>query len=83
MDWLNFRLQKRLKFSNELLEKIYLTIAEIDGVKNSWQIAENLLPQTMERITRSVIVTSTGSSNRIEGNRLSDKEVEVLCPPVG
>jgi Fic family protein len=36
------------------------------------------LPQTIERLTQSVIVTSTGASNRIEGNRLSDEEVEAL-----
>jgi Fic family protein len=36
------------------------------------------LPQTIERLTYSVIVTSTGASNRIEGNRLTDKEVENL-----
>jgi Fic family protein len=57
---------------------VYSILAEIDGVKNSWKITEKLLPQTLERLTKSVIITSTGASNRIEGNVLSDVEVENL-----
>ena len=37
-----------------------------------------MLPQTVSRLSQSVIVTSTGASNRIEGNRLTDDEVEAL-----
>lgn len=78
MQWQDFRLHKRLNLNPSVIELIYQTISEIDGIKNSWQITKQLLPQTIERLTRSVIVTSTGSSNRIEGNRLSDIEVEHL-----
>jgi len=78
MDWKNFRPNIRLNLNNSIIEEAYEIISEIDGVKNSWQITGKLLPQTIERLTRSVIVTSTGSSNRIEGNRLSDEEVEKL-----
>ena len=53
-------------------------IAEIDAVKNTYVLANKLLPQTIKRLTHSVVVTSTGASNRIEGNRLSDAEVEAL-----
>lgn len=78
MDWQNFRIQKRLSLNPSAVERIYQMIAEIDAIKNSWQITKQLLPQTIERLTRSVIVTSTGSSNRIEGNKLTDLEVENL-----
>lgn len=78
MDWTDFRIHKRLSLKEDFLERTYRTISEIDGVKNSWRITKNLLPQTIDRLTRSVIVTSTGSSNRIEGNKLSDLEVENL-----
>ncbi len=78
MNWQDFRIHKRLSLNPSIVEEIYSTLAEIDGVKNSWQISGKLLPQTLKRLTRSVIVTSTGSSNRIEGNRLSDQEVENL-----
>jgi len=78
MDWNKFRLSTRLSFSSELIEKIYMILAEIDGVKNSWQLTGKLLPQTIERLTNAVIVTSTGSSNRIEGNRLNDEQIKNL-----
>lgn len=78
MDWLNFRLSTRLQLSAELAEQLYSRIAEIDAVKNTFRLAHKLLPQTIERLTQFVIVTSTGASNRIEGNRLSDDEVEAL-----
>lgn len=78
MAWQDFRLHQRLNLSTSIIETVYAAIAEIDGVKNSWHITENLLPQTIERLTHSVIVTSTGSSNRIEGNQLSDAKIENL-----
>lgn len=78
--WQDFRVHKRLSLQSNpgILEQIYAILSEIDGVKNSWRITGKFLPQTIERLTRSVIVTSTGSSNRIEGNRLTDREVENL-----
>jgi len=77
MAWEDFRVNTRLNLSTTIVEKVYSEIAEIDAVKNSWQITEKLLPQTIERLTNSVIITSFGSSNRIEGNMLNDKEKAV------
>lgn len=78
MDWKKFRLQKRLDLPSAKVEEVYAILSEIDGIKNSWRITGQLLPQTIERLTRSVIVTSTGASNRIEGNRLTDDAVDAL-----
>jgi len=78
MDWSDFRLSTRLQVSPEVIERLYTLIAEIDAIKNTFRLTGKLLPQTIERLTRSVIVTSTGASNRIEGNRLTDDEVEAL-----
>ena len=78
MEWQNFRVHKRINLNPKVIETVYAILAEIDGIKNSWQITNTLLPQTLERLTYSVIVTSTGASNRIEGNKLSDLEVENL-----
>jgi Fic family protein len=78
MDLRDFRLSKRLQLPSDVTEKIYSAIAEIDAVKNTYTLTNRLLPQTIERLTQSVIVTSTGASNRIEGNRLSDEEVDAL-----
>jgi len=60
------------------LEEVYSLLSKIDAVKQSWSITGNLQPQVIERLTQSVIITSTGASNRIEGNQLTDDEVEKL-----
>ena len=78
MDWQNSRLSRRLKLEATVAEELYPLIAEIDTAKGGWKLTGKLLPQTIERLTHSVIVTSTGSSNRIEGNRLTDRQVEAL-----
>jgi len=78
MDWENFRLSTRLNLQTDIVENVYARLSNIDAVKNSWTITNRLLPQTIERLTHSVIVTSTGASNRIEGNQLDDDEVENL-----
>jgi len=78
MNWQNFRLTARLNLSPAIVEGVYSIISEIDAVKTSWRLTRRLQPQTIGRLTHSVIVTSTGASNRIEGNRLSDDEVEAL-----
>jgi len=76
--WQDFRLTTRLRLSGEVVETLYTKIADIDAIKHTFRLSHSLLPQTIERLTQSVIVTSTGASNRIEGNRLSDSDVEAL-----
>ena len=78
MNLQDFRIHKRLNLNPSVIEEIYTKISEIEGVKNSWYITGQILPQTLDRLTRSVIITSTGSSNRIEGNKLTDEQVESL-----
>lgn len=72
------RLNTRLDLKPKIIEEVYSLISQIDTVKNSFAITGKILPQTVSRLTTSVIVTSTGASNRIEGNKLSDSEVEKL-----
>lgn len=78
MDWQNDRLSRRLRFDADQTESLYRSLTEIDGIKNAFRLTDKLLPQTITRLTQSVIVTSAGASNRIEGNRLTDDEVEAL-----
>jgi Fic family protein len=78
MNWPTERLQTRLSLPAESLEEVYALLSQIDAVKQSWKITGNLKPQIIRRLTQSVIITSTGASNRIEGNQLSDAEVETL-----
>ncbi len=78
MTWQDDRLSKRLTFSPERTEELYAILSEIDAIKHTFHLTDRLAPQTINRLTQSVIVTSTGASNRIEGNKLSDDEVEAL-----
>lgn len=72
---MNTRFDKRLAhITSEILTKI----ARIDELKGRWVGGLQLNPQTLGRLKRSVLVTSTGSSTRIEGAKLSDEEVESL-----
>jgi Fic family protein len=78
MDWHEHRLSHRLSLNSEVSERVYSLIAQIDGVRNSWRLTNRLMPQMIERLMKSVLVTSTGASNRIEGNKLTDDEVQAL-----
>ncbi len=54
-------------------------IAEIDAFNASWLGRESALTATeLKSMRRVATIESVGSSNRIEGNRMSDAEVEEL-----
>ena len=53
-------------------------IAKIDELKGQWITGARLSPQVLGRLKRSVLITSTGASTRIEGAKLSDENVEKL-----
>lgn len=79
------RFTKRVHLSQEILQKI----TRIDEFKGLWKGSLRLSPQTLGRLKRSVLITSTGASTRIEGSRMSDDEVARLLrglkstPPKG
>jgi len=53
-------------------------IAKIDELKGQWISGARLSPQVLGRLKRSVLITSTGASTRIEGARLTDVDIEKL-----
>ncbi len=53
-------------------------ISQIDQLKGQWIGGATLNPQALGRLKRSVLVTSTGASTRIEGAKLTDEEVEKI-----
>lgn len=57
---------------------IVSTIAKIDELKGQWISGARLSPQALGRLKRSVLITSTGASTRIEGARLTDADIEKL-----
>lgn len=71
----NRKFEKRLA---QLPPEIFLKIAQIDELKGQWAAGANLNPQLLGRLKRSILITSTGASTRIEGARLSDEDVDKL-----
>jgi len=58
--------------------EIWSKITKIDELKGRWIAGAQLSPQILGRLKRSVLITSTGASTRIEGARLSDEDVEKM-----
>src|SRR5579863_5026654 len=53
-------------------------IAELDEFKGAWQALGTLAPDRLSALRRVATIESIGSSTRIEGSKLSDREVERL-----
>ena len=53
-------------------------IAELDEFKGAWQALGTLAPERLSALRRVATIESIGSSTRIEGSKLSDREVERL-----
>lgn len=59
-----------------LPSSVWTQIAHIDELKGRWTAGIQLHPQVLGRLKRSVLVTSTGASTRIEGAKLADADIE-------
>lgn len=53
-------------------------IAEIDEFKGAWRAIGRIAPERLSSLRRVATIESIGSSTRIEGARLSDRDVEKL-----
>ncbi len=53
-------------------------ISEVDEFKGKWTALQNLSPDRLLALRRVATIESVGSSTRIEGVKLSDREVETL-----
>ncbi|MEO6240317.1 MAG: Fic family protein [Bacteroidia bacterium] len=53
-------------------------LARIDEIKGEFKGGLRMAPQAITNLRKSVIVTSTGASTRIEGSKLTDAEVEQI-----
>ncbi len=61
-----------------LPQDIWFKVTQIEELKGRWTAGVNLSPQTLGRLKRSVLITSTGASTRIEGAKLSDEDIEKM-----
>ncbi len=53
-------------------------IAELEEFKGSWRALGRLAPERLSVLKRVATIESIGSSTRIEGSKLSDREIEAL-----
>lgn len=58
--------------------EILSLIARIDEFKGAWRALGTLAPDRLSALRRVATIESIGSSTRIEGSKLSDREVEQL-----
>ncbi len=63
---------------NNIAQEVWAKIAQIDELKGGWMASSTLSPQTLGRLKRSVLITSTGASTRIEGAKLADVDIEKM-----
>ena len=64
--------------SLQITPEILVLIARIDEFKGAWRALGSLAPERLSALRRVATIESIGSSTRIEGSQLSDREVEKL-----
>ncbi len=63
-----------LKISSEILN----LITQIDEFKGAWRALGTLAPERLNALKHVATIESIGSSTRIEGSKLSDRDIEKL-----
>src|SRR5437870_10607146 len=53
-------------------------VAEVDDFKGAWKALGSLAPDRLATLRRITTVESVGASTRIEGAKLTDREVDIL-----
>jgi len=53
-------------------------IAELEEFKGSWKTLKTLAPEKLTELRKTATIESVGSSTRIEGVKLTNKEIELL-----
>jgi Fic family protein len=62
----------------QISPEILRLIAELDEFKGAWRALGTLAPDRLSALRRVATIESIGSSTRIEGSKLTDREVEQL-----
>ena len=65
----------------QITPELLALISEIDEFKGAWRALGTLAPKRLNALRRVAAIESIGSSTRIEGSKLSDREVERLLHP--
>ncbi len=62
----------------QITPELLALIAEIDEFKGAWRALGTLAPERLQALRQVATIESIGSSTRIEGSKLTDREVERL-----
>ncbi len=62
----------------QITPELLALIAEIDEFKGAWRALGTLAPERLKALRQIATIESIGSSTRIEGSQLTDREVERL-----
>ena len=66
----------------KITPEILSIITELDEFKGAWKLFSQLTPEKLSSLKKIATIESIGSSTRIEGAKLSDKEVEILLSKI-
>jgi len=64
--------------SLQITPEILTLISELDEFKGAWRALGTLAPERLSALRRVASIESIGSSTRIEGSKLTDREIEKL-----
>jgi len=67
-----------IQFGNAMKNSLIKLVAEIDEFKGYWRGLSSLPKEVLSKLRVLATIESIGSSTRIEGSKLSDREVEAL-----
>lgn len=62
----------------QITPEILALITEVDGFKGAWRLLGTLVPERLNALRHTANIESIGSSTRIEGSKLTDREVGTL-----
>ncbi|MDF3047550.1 MAG: Fic family protein [Candidatus Midichloriaceae bacterium] len=64
--------------SIKITHEMIAIMSEIDEFKGAWRALGKIAPERLNQLRKVATIESVGSSTRIEGSKLSDREVETL-----
>lgn len=64
--------------SIKITHEMIAIMSEIDEFKGAWRALGKIAPERLSQLRKVATIESVGSSTRIEGSKLTDREVEAL-----
>ncbi|OJW66936.1 MAG: hypothetical protein BGO68_01755 [Candidatus Amoebophilus sp. 36-38] len=75
-------IKQKLDFNSSVYQQITQQLSIIDSFKGSWKSIERQQSKYLKELRKIATIESIGSSTRIEGATLTDKEVEKLLKSI-